>query len=246
MFCTQCGTETTEGDLFCAKCGKKLKATNTAKQTGTEPPPQQLERQKPDQNKQSDPANKPNKRFHITSIKQGSPAEKLGIKVNDVIIKYNGFHINNNQDIAHADEIAKKYKKDKISIKINRGHHTLNFTATTQPLGISGKNTEKHLKHKEDIVNPEDKSKHSDIGFAWWRIYGWLGLTLGNVFILSKCQEDLQIGLILVAINSIFKVLILLNNKYAFLIDTVLSLNPLSWVINGIYLKNRWNHPKVN
>lgn len=41
-------------------------------------------------------------------------------------------------------------------------------------------------------------------------------------------------------------ILILKFNKYAFLIATVLSLNPLLWIINGIYLKNCWCHPKVN
>ena len=40
--------------------------------------------------------------------------------------------------------------------------------------------------------------------------------------------------------------LILKFNKYAFLIATILSFNPLLWIINGIYLKNRWCHPRVN
>lgn len=29
-------------------------------------------------------------------------------------------------------------------------------------------------------------------------------------------------------------------------IATIISVNPLVWIINGIYLKNRWCHPKVN
>ena len=41
-------------------------------------------------------------------------------------------------------------------------------------------------------------------------------------------------------------VMILKFNKYAFLVATVLTINPLLWIINGIYLKNRWDHPKVN
>jgi len=44
-----------------------------------------------------------------------------------------------------------------------------------------------------------------------------------------------------------FKMILILQfNKYAFLIATILSINPIAWIINGIYLKNRWNHPKVN
>ena len=107
---------------------------------------------------------------------------------------------------------------------------------------------EESIKNTECQIAPNGKYKQedSDIGFVWWGIYGWLGLTLGNLLILAKCQENLAIGFLIVAINSIFKILILANNKYAFLIDTILSFNPLSWVINGIYLKNRWNHPRVN
>ena len=41
-------------------------------------------------------------------------------------------------------------------------------------------------------------------------------------------------------------VMILKFNKYAFLVATVLTIIPLLWIINGIYLKNRWDHPKVN
>jgi len=35
-------------------------------------------------------------------------------------------------------------------------------------------------------------------------------------------------------------------NKYAFLISTIISLNPWYWIINGIYLNNRWNEDITN
>lgn len=85
-----------------------------------------------------------------------------------------------------------------------------------------------------------------DIGFQWWVVWAWLGLTLGNLYTLVALRDMIGLAIILVVVNSVLMVLILKFNKYAFLIATVLSLNPLLWIINGIYLKRRWRHPRVN
>lgn len=85
-----------------------------------------------------------------------------------------------------------------------------------------------------------------ELGFKWWSIWAWLGLTLGNLYVLGTLQQLMTTALIIVLVNSVLMVFILKHNKYAFLIATVLSINPIVWIINGIYLKNRWNHPRVN
>jgi ribosomal protein L40E len=85
-----------------------------------------------------------------------------------------------------------------------------------------------------------------DIGFQWWTVWAWLGLVVGNLYLLGTLRDAIGMALVLVAINSVLMVLILRFNKYAFLIATVASINPILWIINGVYLKNRWNHPKVN
>lgn len=92
-------------------------------------------------------------------------------------------------------------------------------------------------------------SSASGIGFTWWKVWSWLGLTLGNIFLFTLIQElpelpELAISLII--INSILMVMALTYNKYAFLAATILSMNPLLWIINGIYLRKRWNHPLIN
>jgi hypothetical protein len=87
----------------------------------------------------------------------------------------------------------------------------------------------------------------SDIGFTWWKAWGWLGLIVGSLSIFSLANTGLDEFLIFILIlNAVLMIMILKLNKYAFLIATVLSLNPIIWIINGIYLKNRWKHPKVN
>ncbi len=92
----------------------------------------------------------------------------------------------------------------------------------------------------------EEKELRAEIGFQWWVVWAWIGLTVGNLYVFVELQELLGTALILIAINSLLMIMILKYNKYAFLIATIISINPLLWIINGIYLKNRWHHPKVN
>lgn len=102
----------------------------------------------------------------------------------------------------------------------------------------SGKVNESELKEQKIPVN-----------FDWWIIYGWLNLSLGNAvlyFQLALMNKEVETAIFLIIINSILMIYVLKFNKYAFLIATILSLNPIFWIINGIYLKNRWHHSKIN
>ena len=63
---------------------------------------------------------------------------------------------------------------------------------------------------------------------------------------LREIRELIGLAVIFIAVNSVLMIMVLKFNKYAFLIATILSLNPLLWIINGIYLKRRWKHPKIN
>lgn len=108
-------------------------------------------------------------------------------------------------------------------------------------------------------MTEESESKPmKDLGFGWWKAYGWLGLILGNGYIagffdfnggpVKSSTEDPRFIVVLglMAIYTVTMILVLRFNKFAFLLATILSINPILWGINGMYLKNRWNHPKVN
>ncbi len=99
---------------------------------------------------------------------------------------------------------------------------------------------------EETKRKPQQCDFDNNIGFTWWKVWAWLGLTIGNIYILLALTDIPELGIILFIINTSLMVMILKYNKYVFLLATILSLNPLLWVINGIYLKNRWNHPLVN
>lgn len=92
----------------------------------------------------------------------------------------------------------------------------------------------------------ESSNNGDELGFQWWKIWAWLGLTLGNLYMFGVLSEQIGLAIFLILLNSMLMIMILKFNKYAFLIATILSFNPLLWIINGIYLKNRWDHPKVN
>jgi len=69
---------------------------------------------------------------------------------------------------------------------------------------------------------------------------------LGNLYMLGVLSEQVGLAVVLIIVNTVLMIMILKFNKYEFLIATIISLNPLLWIINVIYLKNRWNHQKVN
>tara|TARA_Y100001970_G_C14217723_1_gene850681 strand:- start:2265 stop:2540 length:276 start_codon:yes stop_codon:yes gene_type:complete len=90
------------------------------------------------------------------------------------------------------------------------------------------------------------ENENNELRFTWWKVWAWIGLTLGNLLYFFTLQEEMPLAITLIVINTILNLMILKFNKYVFLISTILSTNPIIWIINGIYLKNRWNHPKVN
>ena len=96
-----------------------------------------------------------------------------------------------------------------------------------------------------DMVTIQE-NENNELGFTWWKVWAWIGLTLGNLTLFLQLQEVMPLAITLIVINTILNVMILKFNKYVFLIATILSINPIIWIINGIYLKNRWNHPMVN
>jgi len=90
----------------------------------------------------------------------------------------------------------------------------------------------------------EDQVKKLE--FVWWELWAVLGLSIGNLVIIGYFSQNYPLAGVLVAVNTVLMIMIYRHNKYVFLFVTVASCNPLLWVINGIYLKNRWNHPDAN
>ena len=83
------------------------------------------------------------------------------------------------------------------------------------------------------------------LGFVWWELWATLNLTIGNVFVAAAFSNHTEAAIFFVTLYTVLYVLVYKKNKYAFLIATIMS-GPLSWIVNGIYQKNRWGHPDAN
>jgi hypothetical protein len=85
----------------------------------------------------------------------------------------------------------------------------------------------------------------TDKGMGWWYWCGISGVSFGPIIALSiyasrgKPVPDL-VCLKLVAMVICSCLILATKSRWAWLAVTILSLNPLGWIINGIYLQRRW------
>ncbi len=70
---------------------------------------------------------------YVRDVLTGSPAEKAGIKVDDIITKFDGVEVNEENIL--GDLISKKKVGDSIKISVYRGEETIEVTATLAESG---------------------------------------------------------------------------------------------------------------
>ena len=90
------------------------------------------------------------------------------------------------------------------------------------------------------------ESVKNELGLWWWCIWGWLLLTIGNLMAFGLFAEFPGAGSAIIATNTIVAFFVLRLNKWAFLFSTLYVGNPLIWILNGVYLRRRWNDPRIN
>lgn len=101
---------------------------------------------------------------------------------------------------------------------------------------------EKKRKKRPEMVNTKP--------YTWGYYIGWIAMILGGEFI--------AIGLYSLSVGENYAALLLLigggvmalgygvirRNPIAWIFFIIISFNPVCWIINGIYLKNRWSEFK--
>lgn len=91
----------------------------------------------------------------------------------------------------------------------------------------------------------QQKTQSPPLGMTWWNIWGGLQF-IGGFFVPVYFHRQMEGWIWLyVLFHIVLSLTLLAKNRWAFIIATVLTLNPLLWIINSIYLRNRWNHPQV-
>lgn len=90
--------------------------------------------------------------------------------------------------------------------------------------------------------------KEGERPFIWGYFQGYVSIFLAilnyiiiiGLTIVNKLDGELISLGIFVTVHAILGYLVLKRNRWAFLIKTVITMNLFMWVINGIYIHNRW------
>ena len=53
------------------------------------------------------------------------------------------------------------------------------------------------------------ENENNELGFTWWKVWAWIGLTLGNLTLFLQLQEVMPLAITLIVINTILNVMIL-------------------------------------
>ncbi len=98
--------------------------------------------------------------------------------------------------------------------------------------------------HARNVARISDQQ---DLGFTWWLVWAWLNLGLGVPFVFMTLLDKKWVlaSMFITLAYGVICISMLKYNRYAFVAATVLSFNPIVWIINGVYVKNRWEHQKV-
>ncbi len=111
----------------------------------------------------------------------------------------------------------------------------------------------------------QDKNLHrrnpAALGFKWGYFTGFriLFLEIVLVFLIAEIARRsrliqnnahiegyILVEIILVVLFALCGIFILRRHRWAWIVYTVCTLNPFFWIINGIYIKNRWEEMKSN
>ncbi len=103
------------------------------------------------------------------------------------------------------------------------------------------------MKPNTQTKNSATSTKQEELGFTWWFVWSWISLAIGVplAFMTMLGNKWVFTGVFFTLVEITICIYMLKYNRYAFIAGTALTLNPIIWVINGIYVKNRWEHPKV-
>lgn len=146
IFCRDCGTKLEPDARFCNACGGAVAASTApaeVKKAASGSPLNQRGAPVPagphlsDQTHSQERINRASNKLRVSSVNEGSQAERLGIKVGDYFLSYNRESVSSNSDLSRAANAAKSKKLASIPIMLLRGEQELYFEASLEPLGLN-------------------------------------------------------------------------------------------------------------
>lgn len=168
--------------------------------------------------------------------------DEIKAKYKYILLKVEKLKSNDPNNALSDNKTIDKYKRYIINntTKIKRSDKTSeNFIGKAKD-----KNKEKNKSKSYDVLinNASQEDNSTYYGYEWWKTWAWLNLTLGNLSLIFVAISLPAFGILYILLLNVLMILILKYNKYAFLIATIISINPVLWIINGIYLKHRWTY----
>jgi drug/metabolite transporter (DMT)-like permease len=97
------------------------------------------------------------------------------------------------------------------------------------------------------LLNKRLQRDHPDFKSFFWGYYSALALLVFQPFLVAGQLHNADISVLRFGVTFCFlitlpfSVLTLMRKKMGFIILTIITLNPIVWIINGFYIKNRWN-----
>ena len=76
------------------------------------------------------------KKLKVLSIHKGTQAEKLGIKVGDLVVSYNGKLVSSNTDLSSVISEAKEAAVESVILVVSRKGQEMSLQVTLETLGF--------------------------------------------------------------------------------------------------------------
>lgn len=145
-FCRACGAKQEPDARFCNACGATVAAppapAEGSKVVAASPlhekgGPAQAGLHRSSQPLVQELITKMGNRLRVSTVKHGSQAEQLGIKVGDYLISYNGVPVSSNPELSNAVFAAKNEGVETTAVVILRDGEKLIFEASLGQLGLN-------------------------------------------------------------------------------------------------------------
>lgn len=97
------------------------------------------------------------------------------------------------------------------------------------------------------LLNKRLKKHHPECKSFFWGYYSALALLVFQPFLVAGQLHNADLSVLRFGVSFCFlitlpfSVMTLLRKRIGFILLTAITLNPIVWIINGFYIKNRWN-----
>jgi drug/metabolite transporter (DMT)-like permease len=97
------------------------------------------------------------------------------------------------------------------------------------------------------LMNKRLNKKHPEFKSFFWGYYSAFALLVFQPFLVAGQLHNADLSVLRFGVTFCFlitlpfSVMTIFRKRIGFILLTIITLNPILWIINGVYIKNRWN-----